>query len=475
LLPLKVPPVTAAAALLAAAAMTGCQSYQPRPLDPEAHRSAWSQRTPAEAPVLELAQRLGFSAPIAPSFDPTDGISATEGELVALVYNADLRLARLRAGVARAIADHAGRWDDPQVGIEILRVTRGVPDPWIVAPSLSLTLPISGRLRAERARADAVLRADLERIAEEEWRIGHELRVAWLAWSADVLRERELESMIASLELLVTSTRRLAELGEIPRTEASLFAIEQVRRRAEIRRLRARIAEGGLTLRSIMGLMPDLPIELIPALPPLSADAEEEPPAAIDRNPSLLRLREEYQVAEETLRREIRKQYPDLTIGPRFESDQGQSRIGLGAGISLPIFNANRQGIAAAAAERELARAAYEAEAERLTAALAMARVRRRALREAADEVLLELVPLVDRQLADARRLLELGEGNGLILLEAIAGAHESRSALIDLHFEFARTRAELLFLRGPADPPSPEPTEYPVAAQETLSQEVTP
>ena len=40
----------------------------------------------------------------------------------------------------------------------------------------------------------------------------------------------------------------------------------------------------------------------------------------------LRRLREEYEVAEHALHREIRKQYPDLTIGPLYETDQGQSQ-----------------------------------------------------------------------------------------------------------------------------------------------------
>ena len=54
-----------------------------------------------------------------------------------------------------------------------------------------------------------------------------------------------------------------------------------------------------------------------------------------EQHPALIALHDEYAVSEATLLREIRKQYPDLTIGPAYESEQGDSRIGLVAGIEL--------------------------------------------------------------------------------------------------------------------------------------------
>ena len=62
----------------------------------------------------------------------------------------------------------------------------------------------------------------------------------------------------------------------------------------------------------------------------------------------LRQLREEYEVAEHALHREIRKQYPDLTIGPLYETDQGQSRLGFLGATPLPLLNATRPGIAEA-------------------------------------------------------------------------------------------------------------------------------
>jgi len=446
--PRAVPALIASSLLL-----TGCQSYEPRPLDLEAHRSAWLARSPESEQVTAFARRLEEQDGVATAFDPADGITLPEAEVIALVYNPDLRLARLRIGVASATAEHAGLWEDPQFSIDVLRITEGVSSPWVITPGLALTIPISGRLEVEKARADAALRVELERAAEAEWRVRREVRRAWLAWSASALRAEETERLVGTMDSLVGSTSRLADAGEMPRTEASLFAIEQAQRRHEVRRLRGEIDESEQRLHMLLGLAPGAPITLVPRLDagPSTDDGVTGPDALAARSPTLARLREEYEVAEQTLHREIRKQYPDLTIGPLYEYDQGQSRIGFLGAIPLPIFNANRQGIAEAEAGRDLARAAFETEYERLAGALATARLRAVALRRQREELTAVMAPMVDRQLADARRLLELGEGGGLVLLESLVRSHETKMQLIDVRLDEARATNEVAFLIGPA------------------------
>ncbi|MEQ8770474.1 MAG: TolC family protein [Phycisphaerales bacterium] len=433
------------------AVITGCTTYEPRPLDPARHRADWHNRSAGDESVLLFADRLAErAANPAPAFDPDDGLTLPEGELVAMVFHPDLRLARLRAGVASASAEHAGRWDDPEFSIDVLRITEGVANPWIVTPGLAITIPISGRLGVERDRADAALRAEIERVAEQEWAVRHELRLAWLGWSAASLRLEEHERLLKSISDLSNSTALLAEAGELLRTEAALFAIERSQRGYELHRLRGAVAEAEQRVRAVLGLSPGAPIELVPSLDVHGYADDGGPSEAAAGNQTLARLRTEYEVAEQTLRREIRKQYPDLTIGPLYESDEGQSRVGLFGAIPVPVLNANKRGIAEAEAEREFARAACETEYERVVGRIAGARARARALLAEREHLVAELVPLVDHQLADARRLLELGEGGGLVLLESMVRAHETKMHLIDVRLDEARVRAELAFLSGP-------------------------
>lgn len=442
-------PALIAALLGAAVMLAGCQSYQSRPLDLAAHREGWLARTPGDEPIRAFAERLAESGE--PSdFDLSDGLTLTEGEIVALVFNPDLRLARLRAGIAAATAEHAGLWDDPQFGLDFLSLTENASNPLVISPGLSFTIPISGRLEAEKARADATLAAELTRVAEQEWQTRVEVRRYWFRWSAARLKAEQTERLLASIESLVASTTRLAEAGEIVRTEATLFTIEQASQRHALLRYRGEADQAEQGLRALLGLAPEAPLELVPTIVMNPAPDELTADAMAERSLTLARLRDEYEVAEQTLRREVRKQYPDLTIGPVADFDRGDTLLGFSLSIPIPILNANKQGIAVAHAERDFARAAFETAYERLAGSLAVARVRLANIREQREIIETSIAPMVDRQLADAQNLLQIGEGGTLVLLESLSRVGQTQMALIDARLDESLALTELSLLIGP-------------------------
>ncbi len=429
--------------------LAGCQSYQSNPLDLAAHRDQWLARTPGDEPVRAFAERLAEPGG-ASAFDLSDGLTLAEGEIVALVFNPDLRLARLRAGITTATAKHAGLWDDPRFGLDFLSLTENASNPLVVTPSLSFTIPISGRLEAEKARADASLAAELTRVAEQEWQTRVDVRRAWLRWSAARVKAEQTEGLLASIESLVASTAQLAEAGEIVRTEAALFTIEQASQRQALLRYRGEAVENEQELRSLLGLSPESPLDLVPTL-----GIRTDPSAMIadhlaERNLSLARLREEYEIAEQTLRREVREQYPDLTIGPLAEFDRGDTLLGFSLSLPIPILNANKQGISEAHAARELARAAFETAYERLVGSLAATRARLANIREQREIIETTIAPLVDRQLADAQNLLQIGEGGTLVLLESLTRVGQTQMALVEVRLSESLALAELTLIIGP-------------------------
>jgi len=436
-----------------------CQSYESRPLSPAEHRADWHARTLEDSSLGDFLERLDEDPARAPAaFDPADGLTLDEAQLVALVFNPGLRIARLRAGRAAASAEHAGLWADPELLVSVQHISESVPDPWIVTPALTFTIPTSGRLAAERGLADATLRAAEIRAREAEWSVWYDVRRAWAEWSAARLRAEETERLVSAMQPLVRTGTQLAERGELPRTEAGLFSLEQAQRRNLARRLRGEVLAAEQRLRAHLGLAPEAPVSFVPSLEP-----QDSGPATSDelaeRNPSLARLREEYEVAEESLRHEVRKQYPDLTLGPIYELDEGQSSIGLIGGLPLPFLNANRRAIAEARVDRELARAAFETEYEILIGRLAVAGARAAALTEQRAEIEQVLVPLVDAQLDDVLQLMRLGEGTSLVLLESLTRAHQTKLELIETRLAETLARAELGYLTGP---PAPEPTTDP-------------
>lgn len=444
-------------------ALVGCQSYEPKPLDLSSHADTWRTRSAGDDAVRAFADQLANTSDSqAESFNPDDGLSLAEGEVVALVFNPDLRLARLRAEVSRAEAEHAGLWDDPEFAIDVLKITEGVPDPWVVGSAISFTVPLSGRLAVEKARANASLHAELDRIAEAEWQTRRDLREAWYEWSALQLQVKQVEHLLRSLDGIIESAGKLTEAGELNRTEAALFTIEQVSRREALSQLQGERLETEHRIRALLGLSPDAPVNLLPSL--ASVQPADDEPQPQDTNLTLARLRREYEVAEQALHREVRKQYPDLMIGPQYESDAGQSRVGFVGAIPLPILNANKGGIAAARAEREVARAAYETEYEKTIGRLAVLNTRLNTLHKQREAIDTTLVPLIDKQVSDAKRLLDLGEGGSLVLLESLVRAHDAKLQLIGVQQQIAQTTKEIRFLVGP-----------PAATTDTKATEVTP
>ena len=90
------------AACCCATFAAACQRYAPSPLDLQAHHARLLSREPARPDVVEFALRIGTASTGRTAYDPADGLSIPEAEVVALFFNPQLRLARERAKVPRA-------------------------------------------------------------------------------------------------------------------------------------------------------------------------------------------------------------------------------------------------------------------------------------------------------------------------------------------------------------------------------------
>ncbi|HYE02443.1 MAG TPA: TolC family protein [Phycisphaerales bacterium] len=448
-------------ALAAAGVGGGCRSYEPRPLDLPATRAAWLTRSPSDESVRQFAERLaqaegrGEEPGGEAVFDLSDGLTLAEAEPVALLFNRELRLARLEADVARVSADHAGRWDDPVAGVDVERIVSGVPDPWVVAGTLGLTIPISGRLAAEKDRAGADHEAELRRLAAREWATRAALRERWIDWSAQAHRARLAHELVARLGGIAELARRQERAGVMSRVEAQVFGVELAGSEAELITARARLAELELQLRDILGLAPEAPVQLIEsvAFTPRLTDPTSTREAMESGNPELAAARAEYEAAERALGLEVRKQYPDLTIGPGYGTDEGDERVLLGLQFPIPLWNRNRQSVAEATARREVARGRFESTYEHVASRLAIARARHeagRAMRQAVED---RVAPLADEQDADVRRIAELGGVEALLLLQAVRSQSEAKLRLVDARAAEAIGAILLEELIGPPAP----------------------
>ncbi|MBI5850352.1 MAG: TolC family protein [Planctomycetes bacterium] len=401
---------TPIACLLAA----GCQTYAPAPVDLAAHAQAFADRIPD--PTALRASALD------------DGLDLNEARHVALVFNAELRVARLRAGVVQASVDTAGRWDDPEFRGDFARILEGVPHPWLAGGAIGLTLPITGRPSLEKELAASRHGEALLQARQAEAAVLNALDEAWVTWSTARLSLQLLEDLVARLDGLEAMATRLSAAHEISQIEARTFTLAKVARQAELLDVRSKLRDAELEIRRLLGLAPDRDLALVPSVRiDVRVAAGERRRALLDESPRVALARRRHEVAERNLALAVRKQWPELTLFPGFQEEDAQPRAALGFALPIPLWNRNAREIADARADREQAAEALRASLEGATQDLARAELRSDAARERRALVDAQLVPLAEQQLLDAQRLVELGRLDTLLILDALTRSHEAK------------------------------------------------
>lgn len=449
-----------ASVLVAACLLQGCQTYEPTPLDLPAYRASFDARLLETEPINAFLTRLQARGDLVPAtFDASDGLSPAEGEVIALFYNPDLRLARLEAGVALADWETAGLWEDPVFGFDGANIISpsGVPFEWGLG--LSLTIPISGRLAVEKDLAGAGYEVELRRIIDAEWRTRTRLRTAWAEWTAAKERHSLIESTIDQLHRLDTIVASLAAAGELNLVERRLFTVELAARDAELTESKLEVIQALTSLLGVLGLPPQASELLVPTLPsvvmPIHADTTAR---LIEANTELAVHFAEYQVAEESLRLEIRKQFPDIVIGSGYGTEFNDHRVMFGLSVPIPILNANRAAIATARAHREVVRATAEttfADLERRLAAAVQSVELAMDMRAAFEE---RIVPLLEAQMHDLQRIAEFGEIDMFVMLETTARQLDAGTRLLALQLAELNAAYTAVELLGPDSPLPPAP-----------------
>ena len=420
-------------ALLATVVASACHSYSAEPVDLEAHARAFAARALDGASVRQFAERLRSHDPTLPAFDLDDGLTLGEGRYVALLFNAELRTIRLRAGVARASAENAGRWADPELHGDFAKILESVGHPWVVSASIGLTLPITGRPGLEKELAESRHAEALVQARVAEARVLNELDKSWAQWSAGRLAVELLEELVAQLTAVEAIAARLSAGQLITRVEARAFTLERLTRQSQLLHAKASLGAAEVDLKQLLGLPPDRAVPLLPAtgVGQRIADPGQRRVLLAD-GPRVAIARREHDVSEHAFALAIRKQWPELTLFPGWQEEDGQPRAALGFSLPLPLWNGNAREIAATRAAREVAAETLRASFERATQDLARAERRFEAAQSRRRLVDVELVPLAEQQVVEGRRLAELGQLDTLLILDAVTRAYEAKAMALE-------------------------------------------
>ena len=219
-----------------------------------------------------------------------------------------------------------------------------------------------------------------------------------------------------------------------------------------------------------MGLPPEGATLLLQEFPSIElAIVEDETARLIDANTELALLFVKYQTAEETLRLEIKKQYPDIVIGSGYGSEFNDHRVLFGLSIPLSIWNRNQAGIANAQAKREVARAEAETTFARLYRELALANTTLLVKQTQHTYFEDEIVPMLQEQTRDIEKIVELGEVDTFILLETVTRQHEAKRRLLELQVAELDAAITVQRILGPEYQLNPSSINREITTKDTL------
>lgn len=447
-------PAVLAVGLLAAA---GCARYEPQPVDPTLMAELWAE---IDAAGIEASIEAYGAAARPTGFDLDDGIDLAEAEAIALFYNPSLRVTRLRAGIPAAGREHAGAWEDPELGIDGGYILDDVEEPWILGAGISITIPLSGRPAVRKRLAAAELGAAEAAALGAEWALLGELRRAWAARAAIDARRELLTAIASELRALVEAAPRFRAARAMTVVDERLLQLEFSRAAGQLRAADTEAERRRLTILSLLGLHPES------ELPPLviTSPTIPTPPTAAPplEHPQLRIALAAYAVAERQLELEVRRQYPDLSIGLGGGTEDGEPRVLFGLGLlPIPVWNANKRGIAEARAGRATAAAEVELALQELVQRRAATAARLAAAEDRLAFLQDELVPLIDAQRRDARRLTALGQLDLSLLSDALTASRELRLELLTVRAERDDAALLLAAIDGPHLPVS-EPESEP-------------
>ncbi len=324
--------------LTALCLLAGCAVYEPAPID-LAHDSEQWRAVSAEA--CPAGTRL----------------SHAQMQRIGLLLNPALNEARLAHARSTAVAEYAGLWEDPSISADLKRVLAESMTNREVG--LSLALPLTGIPSLAKKAAEQYREADFQAVREKERTYLEELD----ALRASILLTHAKHALMKErLAVLRDERERISQLYELGETGFSEYQMTNQRLNDTIKEeqeLESEHLKLHLELTALLGLHPDFRhVELEEKLPKgIPAAVAAPSPAALLENPALRSQLASYGGSEKELQMEIRRQYPQLSLGGGYAYEDENDQLGLGIELNLPLWNRNREAIARATGDRAVKQA----------------------------------------------------------------------------------------------------------------------
>lgn len=315
-------------------AISGCKSYE------KSEDINWTELSEVKNPSVVLN-------------------SPDDAAKLALVGNLELNELRLKAASAANIAKETGWWEDPELDFDILRIIESANHPFLGGANLKFTIPLSGVNKASKKAAEAYHDVELQKIKVQELDVAIEAKKTIIAIYYNQMKIKALESYEKDAGIIraTKSAERLYKAGEYTLINLNSVKRQEHAREHERMELEDEKTELENKFRALAGLHPKTHITLSFSLPHnKDIKLKKIDILSLTSHPAVKTALAKLEHTELELKTEILKQYPELKIGPLAGNEEGKDRIGVVAGITLPLWNRNRKGIAEAEANRNEAR-----------------------------------------------------------------------------------------------------------------------
>jgi outer membrane protein TolC len=290
---------------------------------------------------------------------------------VAVLNNPDLKAARLKAGVAEAQAFAAGILPNPQLTANLDPAIGG--GSVVTGYGLGVSYDIQALIvqPARVAIANAAREEARMSLLWQEWQTVAQARTLYV----QRIGAAEKRELYAGLEgrYAAQADRSAGALrtGDVTFDQAGIDLAALLDARSQLRTAERTTSQTDYSLRTLLGVAPQVEMPLQPLMPPAIPDGSEIEAALVrvaQTRPDLRALQFGYLSQEETLRKSVLSQFPSLSLGLGNAVDTTNVHtISLGATLNLPLFDRNQGDIAVQSATRAQLLAEYQARLNQAT------------------------------------------------------------------------------------------------------------
>ena len=320
-----------------------------------------------QAPVSAVlsAQAMAIDRPFLKpvGIDLSAPLTPNQIAIIAVLTNPDLTALRARAGVSDAQVFAAGLLPDPTFSAGIDHVVAGPPVVDNLVTALAFNLNALRTLGVTRERARAANRQVRLDLAWVEWQTSGSARLQ----AVRILHQRDVLAIAiaseTSAQSLLSRYLRASGRGDISADRVQAARLSAIDATANRRTAEISLTAAEYELRRLLGVPPEFPLALAPAaMPEAAPSATALFNLAIKERTDLQALRAGYAAQEASVHKAVLDQFPTLDLTLTGTRDTGRNTLlGPAIGLTLPLWNRNRGGIAIERATRDALRSEYDA------------------------------------------------------------------------------------------------------------------